>query len=166
MQQGVYSTREFGPRERSFRSTKIWGAGCRDLYQVRRDIYPVCVCVGGGVIVVWYVGLHFVSKKTEILDKSSKTIDILLVLFEPKWNPNEKSQWGLSHFLPFPQTPAGWPRIWAAQLPGMWRRYCALGYSVYSVQPSIPSMHCYWLEESKISWSSSNWDYIRWCALY
>ena len=34
------------------------------------------------------VGLHFGSKKkTEFLDKPSKTIDILLVFFELKWSP-------------------------------------------------------------------------------
>ena len=33
-----------------------------------------------------YLGRHFGSKKTEYFDKSSKTIDILLVFFEPMWS--------------------------------------------------------------------------------
>ena len=32
--------------------------------------------------------LHFGRKKTEFLDKSSKTIDIVPVFFEPKWSPS------------------------------------------------------------------------------
>ena len=31
-------------------------------------------------------GFTLVKKKTEFLDKSSKTIDTLPVLFEPKWS--------------------------------------------------------------------------------
>ena len=37
----------------------------------------------------WFnLGFTSVRKKTEFFDKSSKTIDILPVFFEPKWRPN------------------------------------------------------------------------------
>ena len=41
--------------------------------------------------IIWHywmlLSLHFSSKKDWIFDKSSKTIDIVLVFFEPKWSP-------------------------------------------------------------------------------
>ena len=48
--------------------------------------------LGGGVVVLgsglcFFFWIHFGSKKTEFLDKSSIFIDILLVIFEPKWSP-------------------------------------------------------------------------------
>ena len=52
---------------------------------------------GGGVthfgseLEVSQIGLHFGLKKTEFLDKSSKTIDILTFFFEPKWSLSHRS---------------------------------------------------------------------------
>ena len=37
---------------------------------------------------ILYLGLHFGSKKTEFLDKSSKSSNVLAFFFEPKWSPS------------------------------------------------------------------------------
>ena len=99
----------------------------------------------------WFLRLviywALLRKKTEFFDKSSKTIDILLVFFKPKWNPSHIEYYYSTPLMTVTKTQliSQNPRVL-----GMGSGYSALHQSCWeSKNQSSAGLHHHWVGRSK-----------------
>ena len=82
----VYGQRYFSPTEWT-RNLWIQSTALSKTNTSKNDNYVIVHVLH----IISNIGLHFGSKRTEFLGKSSTKIDILSLFFEPKWSPNYTS---------------------------------------------------------------------------